>query len=158
DLANNISSNAGNMARVRNAGCVANLFTVNPTTLNGGSNLTRNLGGTTYNGLQLELRRRFAKGVLMGASYTWSHSLSTAGLIRSIRDMENPYTAPSGFDIRHALKLNWIYELPIGGKHHLLGNVHAPVLRTAISGWQFSGVSRVQSGTPSQLLGGRGTA
>src|SRR5205823_2582604 len=129
DLANNISTNAGNMARLRAANYAANLFTVNPTTLNGAANLTRNLGGTTYNALQLELRRRFSKGVLMGASYTWSHSLATAGNIRSVRDMENPYTAPSAFDIRHALKLNWIYELPIGTKHRLLGGLQTPILR-----------------------------
>jgi hypothetical protein len=130
---------------------------VNPATLNGGANLTRNLGGTTYNALQLELKRRFSKGVLMGASYTWSHSLSTAGLIRSVRDLDHPYEAPSAFDIRHALKLNWIYELPIGANHRLLGSANNRILRTALSGWQFSGVGRVQSGTPSQLLGGRGT-
>jgi hypothetical protein len=157
DLASNIAFNSANMTRLRNAGYPANLFTVNPTTLNGAATLTRNLGGTTYNALQFELRRRFSRGLLLGASYTWSHSLSTAGAIRSIRDMENPYTAPSAFDIRQALKMNWIYELPIGGRHRLLGNVHTPVIGTLISGWQFSGVSRVQSGTPSQLLGGRGT-
>jgi hypothetical protein len=157
DLASNIAFNAANMARLRAAGYPANLFTVNPTTLNGAANLTRNLGGTTYNALQLELKRRFSKGVLMGASYTWSHSLSTAGLIRSVRDLDHPYEAPSAFDIRHALKLNWIYELPIGANHRLLGSANNPILRTAFSGWQFSGVGRVQSGTPSQLLGGRGT-
>jgi Carboxypeptidase regulatory-like domain len=157
DLASNIAFNAANMARLRAAGYPANLFTVNPTTLNGVAQLTRNLGGTTYNALQLELRRRFSKGVLLGASYTWSHSLSTAGNIRSVRDMDNPYTAPSAFDIHHALKMNWIYELPIGQRHRLLGSLHTPVLTTLISGWQYSGVARVQSGTPSQLLGGRGT-
>jgi hypothetical protein len=93
----------------------------------------------------------------MGASYTWSHSLSTAGNTRSVRDLDNPYEAPSAFDIRHALKLNWIYELPFGSSHQLLGHIDNPILRTAVSGWQFSGVSRVQSGTPSLLLGGRGT-
>jgi len=157
DLASNIAFNSANMTRLRNAGYPANLFTVNPTTLNGGAFLTRNLGGTTYNALQVELRRRFAKGLLMGASYTWSHSLSTAGNLRSVRDLDNPYESPSAFDIRHALKMNWIYELPLGSGHQLLGQIGNPILRTAVGGWQFSGVSRVQSGTPSLLLGGRGT-
>ena len=157
DLASNIAFNSANMARLRAAGYPANLFTVNPTTLNGGAFLTRNLGGTTYNAAQVELRRRFSKGLLAGASYTWSHSLSTAGNILSVRDLNSPYEAPSPFDIRHALKLNWIYELPFGTNHQMFGHVGNPILRTAVSGWQFSGVSRVQSGTPSQLLGGRGT-
>jgi len=158
DLANTISSSATNMARLRAAGYPANLFTANPTTVNGAANLTTNRGGTTYNALQVEMRRRFTKGVLIGASYTWSHSLSTGNLL-TLRDLgtDNGYTTPSAFDIRHALKLNWIYELPFGKKHRMLGSLNNPILRTAVSGWQFSGVSRVQSGTPSLLTGGRGT-
>src|ERR1017187_2859926 len=33
---------------------------------------------------------------------------------------------PSRTDIRQALKLNGIYELPFGSKRHFLGNVHNP--------------------------------
>src|SRR5205823_5312749 len=119
DLANTIVASATNMARLRAAGYPANLFTVNPTTLNGGAFLTTNQGGTSYNALQIEMRRRFTKGVLIGASYTWSHSLAT-GNILSARDLgTDGYQTPSAFDIRHALKLNWIYELPFGQKHRL---------------------------------------
>src|SRR5262249_29243283 len=105
DLANTISSSATNMARLRSAGYAANLFTVNPATVNGAANLTTNRGGTTYNALQVEMRRRFTKGVLIGASYTWSHSLSTGNLL-TLRDLstDKGYTTPSAFDIRHALK------------------------------------------------------
>ncbi len=157
DLANTIANTAANMARLRNAGYPANLFVVNPTTVGGGSNLTRNLGGTTYNALQVEVRRRYSKGVLIGASYTWAHALSYDNIL-SLHGLDHGrYEAPSAFDTRHAIKLNWVYELPLGEKHALLGQVHNSVLRTAVSGWQFSGVSRVQSGSPSQLIGNRGT-
>ncbi len=157
DLANTIANTAANMARLRNAGYPANLFEVNPTTGGGGSFLTRNLGGTTYNGLQVEVRRRLSKGLLIGASYTWSHALSY-GNILSLHGLDNgQYDTPSAFDIRHAIKLNWIYELPFGTRHQLLGNVRNGILRTAVSGWQLSSVSRIQSGTPSQLIGNRGT-
>jgi len=157
DLANTIANTAADMTRLKNAGYPANLFVVNPTTGGGGANLTKNLGGTTYNGLQLEVRRRFSRGVLIGASYTWSHALSFDNIL-SLHGLDNGrYEVPSAFDIRHSVKLNWIYELPFGSNHRLLGSVHNGILRTAVSGWQFSGVSRIQSGTPSQLLGGRGT-
>ena len=157
DLANTIANTAADMTRLKNAGYPANLFVVNPTTGGGGANLTTNLGGTTYNALQVEVRRRFSKGVLIGASYTWAHALSYDNIL-SLHGLSNGlYEAPSAFDIRHAIKLNWIYELPFGSNHQLLGSVHNPIVRTAVSGWQFSGVSRIQSGTPSQLLGGRGT-
>jgi hypothetical protein len=157
DLASTIANTAANMTRLTKAGYPANLFEVNPTTVGGRASLTTNLGGTTYNGLQIEVRRRFSNGVLIGASYTWSHALSF-GNILSLHGLDNgQYEVPSAFDIRHAVKLNWIYELPFGSSHRLLGGAHNSILRTAVSGWQISGVSRIQSGTPSQLIGNRGT-
>ncbi|HEY1338952.1 MAG TPA: TonB-dependent receptor [Bryobacteraceae bacterium] len=157
DLAGTIAGNATFMRNLTNAGYPANLFRVNPTTVGGGANLTTNFGGTTYNALQVELRRRFTRGLLAGASYTWAHSLATGNFL-TVRDIGGDgFTAPSAFDNRHSIKLNWIYELPVGSKHRALGSVGNPVLRTAVSGWQFSGVARIQSGAPAQLTSGRGT-
>ena len=157
DVAANIAGNLSFMRNLTNAGYPSNLFRVNPATVNGNSNLTTNYGGTTYNALQIELRRRFTRGVLIGASYTWSHSLST-GNLQTLRDLNGSgFQTPSAFDTRHAVKLNWIYELPFGSGHRTMGNVGNAVLRTAVGGWQFSGVARVQSGTPAQLTSGRGT-
>jgi hypothetical protein len=54
---------------------------------------------------------------------------------------------PSQYDFRHALKANWIYELPVGPGKRLFaaGN---PVVRKALQGWEVAGVVRVQSGRP----------
>ncbi len=121
----------------------------------GGSsaNLTTNQGGSTYNSLQTEVRRRFSKGLLVGASYTWSHSLTT-GQILTLRNRDG-ITLPSAFDQRHGIKANWVYELPFGSGHPYLSAVGNPVLRKAVEGWQISGIGRLQSGTPSQLNSGR---
>jgi hypothetical protein len=157
DLATNIAGNATFMRNLTNAGYPANLFRVNPTTVNGGANLTTNFGGSTYNALQVELRRRFTHGLLIGASYTWSHSIATGNLL-TLRDLNTDgFETPSAFDNRHSVKLNWIYGLPFGSGHRALGSLGNPILRTAVTGWQFSGVARVQSGTPAQLTSGRGT-
>ena len=75
------------MNRLIAAGFPANLFQVNPSTGGSAVNLTTNQGGSSYNALQLELRRRFAKGLLIGASYTWSHSLSLQNLL-SLRNRD----------------------------------------------------------------------
>jgi hypothetical protein len=154
-LASNISGNATRMGNLVRAGRAVNFFIVNPTTGGSGANLTTNLGGSTYNAMQLELRRRMAAGLMIQGSYTWSHSLTT-GNIQTLRNLDG-FTTPSGFDIRHAVKLNWIYELPIGRNHRLLGSLQNPVLRKVAEGWQIAGVARLQTGTPNSIGGGRST-
>ena len=154
-LANSIAGNTTQMGRLVAANYPANLFQVNPSTGGSGANLTTNQGGSTYNSLQVEMRRRLAKGLLAGASYAWSHSLVT-GNILSLRNMDG-VTYPSAFDQRHTIKLNWVYELPWGPGREYLGSVQNPVLRKAIEGWQISGITRLQTGTPSELLSGRQT-
>ena len=151
------------MTSLRNAGYPANLFTVNPTTVNGGSFLVTNGGASTYNALQIEVRRRMASGLLLQGSYAWSKSLtnmpasSSAGSSQptTFRSSLND-KGPSPWDIRHGLKLNYVYELPIGpGKRYFShGNV---IARKALEGWQISGVSRVQSGSPDRITSNRGT-
>ncbi len=153
-FANSIAGNTGQMKNLTNAGYPANLFQVNPATGGSGANLTTNQGGSTYNGLQIEVRRRFAAGLQLGASYSWSHSLTT-GTVQTLRNRDG-ITTPSAFDERHAVKLNWLYELPFGPNHRLLGGGNR-VVRKAAEGWQVAGISRIQSGVPSLFAGGRST-
>ena len=152
-FAGTLASTASAMANLVAAGYPANLFEVNPATGGSGANLTTNLGGSTYNALQVEVRRRLSAGLQIGASYSWSHSLGDGNLL-SLRDMTG-VIEPSSFDERHAIKLNYVYELPIGGSHRFLGGGSNRILRKAAEGWQLSGISRIQSGTPSQLTSGR---
>lgn len=151
-LANSIAGNTAQMGRLVAAKYPANLFQVNPATGGSGANLTTNQGGSMYNALQLELRRRFAKGLLAGASYAWSHSL-LEGNVLSLRNRTG-VNYPSPFDQRHTVKLNWVYELPRGSGRSYLNSLGNPILRKAVEGWQVSGITRVQSGTPSQLITG----
>ena len=53
--------------------------------------------------------------------------------------------------------MNWVYELPWGPGRQFLSSVGNPVIRKAVEGWQISGITRIQSGTPSELLSGRQT-
>jgi hypothetical protein len=43
-------------------------------------NLVESGGNGNYNGLDLTLRKRFSKGVLLSASYSWSHALANSEL------------------------------------------------------------------------------
>lgn len=131
------------------AGLPANLWVANPDT---GTNLYESSGWTSYDALQLELRRRLARGVLVQSSYAFSKSLSTSytnglsGGYWTWRHKElNKTVSPQ--DITHAFKLNWIYELPVGRGRALLGGANGFVDRV-LGGWAIHGAGRLQSGTP----------
>ncbi len=139
----------------------SNYFLMNP--LAASSWIMDNGGGSTYNALQLELRRRLSNGLLVQGSYVWSKSLtnmfvssSAAALTpTTLRDFEYE-KGPAPRDVRHQFKVDWIYELPIGQGQRFL-NDNVPVLGKFLEGWQIGGVARIQSGTPILLTGGRAT-
>ncbi len=160
-LANAIVGNTTRMNRLIAAGRPANFFQVNPL-VGGAANLTVNGTHTNYHGLQVELRRRMSKGLLLQGSYVWSHSEANAfsnGRAGSFSTLRNYNTdkGPSPYDVRHALKLNWIYELPIGRGHRFLGGVQNRVAQKAMEGWQLASIVRLQGGTPIMLTSGRST-
>ncbi|HEV8146283.1 MAG TPA: carboxypeptidase regulatory-like domain-containing protein [Bryobacteraceae bacterium] len=162
-LANAIATNTTRMNRLIAAGRPVNFFEVNPLAGGTGSaTILQNAGHTHYNGLQTEVRRRMSKGLLFQGSYTWSHSTGnefTNGIAGSFTTARNQSldNGPSPYDIRHALKMNWIYELPFGAKRHFLNGHYNVFARKALEGWQIASVTRIQSGTPIRLTSNRGT-
>ena len=159
-MANAIAGNATRMNSLVRAGFPANLFRVNPTTVGGGAFLVTNGGNSTYNALQIELRRRLSSGLLAQGSYVWSKSLSNMQA-SSTSVTSQPTTlrssaldkGPSPWDIRHGFKLNFIYELPFGPRRALISGAKNVVARKLLEGWEVAGVSRVQSGGPDRLTG-----
>jgi hypothetical protein len=53
----------------------------------------------------------------------------------------------SPFDVRHAFKVNWVYELPMGKGKWLLGDSNGWV-NHLIGDWSLLGSVKLQSGTP----------
>ncbi|MEK7409647.1 MAG: carboxypeptidase-like regulatory domain-containing protein [Acidobacteriota bacterium] len=162
-LANAIAFNQTRMNRLTAAGYPANFFVANPTVVGGGAYLVTNGGNSTYNALQIEVRRRMSSGVLAQGSYVWSKSLSNM-LASSSVVFSQPTTLRSSaidkgaspWDIRHAFKLNFICELPFGPRRRFLPDLRNPLARKLLEGWEIAGVSRMQSGSP-ELLTGRAT-
>lgn len=160
-LANSIATNAARMNALTAKGYPLNFFQVNPTVGNGGSYVLANLGASYYNAATVEVRRRLANGFTFDGSYTWAKSLSN-GSDNSSSDFSTPTTLrnlgldkiPEPFDIRHAIKFNWIYQLPFGPGRAL--STSNRVLSKIVEGWQLAGVVRIQSGTP-LFLSGLGT-
>jgi hypothetical protein len=115
-----------------------NLFLVNPHLDD--VNLNGNGGYSRYDGLQVELRRRLSKGLLVQGNYVFAKSFTGARV-----SFRAPRINTLGDTLRHAFKVNWVYELPIGRGKMLLRNAGGLVDRLA-GGWEFYGTARIQSG------------
>ncbi len=156
-LATSIATNLTRMNNLfkANPNLPANFFVVNPTVASGGAYIVDNGGSSFYGAGQMEVRRRMSKGVLLQGSYVWSKSLANGSTNSSsayldptsLRDFRTD-RLPSAFDIRHAVKINGVYDLPVGPGRYFLGNVTNPVLGKMVSGWQLVGNVRLQSGSP----------
>jgi hypothetical protein len=105
-------------------------------------------GGTgTYAGMLLSIQRRRSHGLTVQGNYTWSHCISDLGntsLGVAGTNFENPFDRRSSrgdcgsSDVRHLFNLSTVYETP---------QLSDPMLRKLASGWQISGIARLQSGT-----------
>jgi hypothetical protein len=145
-----------------NGPCPLNMFVVNPTAASGGAWVENNSGSSYYDALQIELRRRLNRGLSLQGSYVWSKSLANTATSSSTSAAQ-PTTlrnlgidkVPSGYDLRHAIKTNWIYELPFGPGRRFASSGNA-VMRKVLEGWETTGVVRVQSGLPF-FINGLGT-
>jgi Carboxypeptidase regulatory-like domain len=131
------------------------------------------IGNSSYNALQVNLRKQFSQGVQFDLNYTYSKSLDITSAASRVGFAVYGYTniglvgsrlanafspnlarAPSDFDLTHQLNLNWIAELPFGKGRALKGNASGP-LNAFIGGWQLSGIARWTSGFPFSVDGGQ---
>lgn len=159
-LANTLATTATFFQRLVAAGYPPNFFMANPEAATGGAFLMFNGGDSTYHALQVEFRRRLARGLLVQANYTFGRALSNLQNVSSIvfqnyRTSRNPSLDKglSPFDINHAFKANWIWELPLGPGYRWSSSSGA--VNKLIGGWEFHGITRLQSGAPFQLTSGR---
>jgi len=130
----------GRRANAIAAGLPANFFIANPG-LQGGANFTGNGGYSRYDALQIDLRRRLSKGLLVQANYQFAKAFGSQRVsFRAPR-----INALDDITLQHAFKVNWGYELPIGRGKTLLGNASG-LLDRLVGGWEFYGSGRVQSG------------
>ncbi|MFN7992102.1 MAG: TonB-dependent receptor [Bryobacteraceae bacterium] len=133
-------------------------FFRNPYTL--GANAVNNFSSTTYNALQLDVRRRTRAGLQFQFNYTFSKALGNSAGDGQVRfepflDNANPALerARLPFDLTHVFKANFYVPLPFGpGKRFS----YAPLNRV-IGGWGISSFITYQSGNDFSVLSARGT-
>src|SRR5262249_13714633 len=100
-------------------------------------------GRDSYNGLQLALTRRSARGLAMNGQYTYGFSKGTSGGSNEARTVGNNARALAdfnyddgynNFDVRHTFNLSALYTFP--GEGALRG------------GWSVGGIVNARSGVP----------
>jgi len=109
-------------------------------------------GNAWYQGLQLNLQRRFSNGLSFGIAHTFSKSLME-GYGRNEGDglNSNTYQNPqnraaekgrAGFDVTHNFVSNFVYELPTPAIFQKgIGNAF-------FGGWQTNGIVTLRTGFP----------
>ena len=102
-----------------------------------------------YHSLQLQLIKRFARGVQFTTAYTWSHAIDE---VSDLFDLEGARVLPqnsfdrraeraaANFDVRHRFVYSVIWDLPFFDKSKVLG------------GWQVGSIGTFQTGQPYSVL------
>jgi Carboxypeptidase regulatory-like domain len=124
------------------------------------------IGNSSYNGLAVELRRRFSRGLQLIGAYTWSHNIddstadffTTALTPRRPQDFQNLRAdrSTSALDRRHRLTLTALYDVPFfKGDHNwfvknLVGNWEVAPIYT----YESPEYATVQSATTDANLNG----
>jgi hypothetical protein len=140
---NGLMGNATLRNNATAAGIPANYFVANPDLL-GGAFLLTNIGKSKYNSMQVELRRRYADGLLFQTSYVFGKGYVSdwetwRGDQQWIRDAGTPG------DVTHSIKANIVYDLPFGSGRKWANQGNGFVERV-VGGWQVGVNTRLQTG------------
>jgi hypothetical protein len=127
----------------------------------GANGYVGNFASSNYNGLLVNVRKRFSKSLQFKFNYTYSHSIDNVSAITNsyvtytgtgdglVCDLTNlrACRASSDFDARHIISADYVYDLPVGRDRSLLSG--APKwLDTFVGGWSWSGILTYRTGYP----------
>ena len=120
------------------------------------------IGNSNYNSAVVTARYQGRHGIYFEGSYTVGKSIDDGSSFfgstgeRAGLDDRNNLAAdrgPSSFDIRHRAVFVFVYDLPIGPGHRFLGWSNG-INHQVFGGWQISGNTTIQSGTPFTVFNG----
>jgi len=118
------------------------------------------VGKSTYNAAEVVFKKRLSFGLTLNANYTYSkilgyESATLEGNQGTDNAVQNAYDPQADYsilpeDVRHALVLDYSYQLPFGaGKPFLSARGFSNALA---GGWTVSAIQRYQSGFPLSIL------
>jgi hypothetical protein len=107
-----------------------------------------NTTNASYNSVQVGLRMENRHNLTVQLAYTYSHEIDQ--VTYDLNSVSNPfntaYDRGSGaLDRRHIFNANYIYSLPF------FAHSSNTLERTTLGGWQISGITVAQTGTPQPL-------
>ena len=120
------------------------------------------IGNSNYSSAVTTARYQGRHGIYFEGSYTIGKSIDDGSSFfgstgeRAGLDDRNNLAAdrgPSSFDIRHRAVFSYVVDLPVGPGHRLLAWNNG-VNRQVFGGWQISGSTTIQSGTPFTVFNG----
>jgi hypothetical protein len=110
------------------------------------------VGNSTFEALQVNVRRPFQNGFLLLANYMWSHSINDGSIGGGESDTPQDSfcracdKASSDDDVRHMFNLSVVYQLPFGaGKRYLSS---PGIARALLGNWEVSAIGTTQTGLP----------
>ena len=130
-------------------------YLYNTTTFNNGD-ITQALSEfhSSYNSLQARYEQRYAGGLTLLNSFTWSHDMDNASstLEANTPCPQNGYNieadyGQSDYNLPVTNVTTLVYDLPVGHGHRFLSSANG-LVNTVLGGWQISGVNTMQAGTP----------
>jgi hypothetical protein len=121
-------------------------------------NYVESSANSIYHSLQVQGEKRFTRNYWVHVSYSFSHSIDDASdvlgvLVNDSSAQQNPNDnrnnrAASQFDLRHILTVSHTWETPF------FRNSKNALLRGALGGWSFAGISTYRSGYPVNIFAG----
>ncbi|MBL8291776.1 MAG: hypothetical protein JNN08_08065, partial [Bryobacterales bacterium] len=154
---------AGELANVYYTNGLSGSVQLYPVPIGQGRNMMTNYSNANYNALQVDYFRRFSRGFQGQFNYVYSKVMSDAAIGDSNQSLFEPFLdirngalerARTPYDITHAFKGNFVYELPFGsGQRFNMGRVGNLIF----GGWKISGLLTRQSGSPFSINSLRGT-
>ncbi|MEJ7623990.1 MAG: TonB-dependent receptor [Pyrinomonadaceae bacterium] len=107
-------------------------------------------GNSSYNAMNLEIKKRFSTNMQFLASYTWSHSIDDSSDLQTLlkpQDNTNfrAEKADSLFDQRHRFVFSGVMSSPDGWRS-------AGGFRSFLSGFTFAPIVEIASGRPFNII------
>ena len=116
----------------------------------GAINVVMGSGASNYNGMQVQVSRRYAQRFQYGIAYTWAKTLDYANDDSSNVSFPRPYKAfnygPADHDQTQIFTANYIWDIP--GLSQRLNNA---LVKAVFDGWQLSGTTSLVTGRPKSV-------
>jgi hypothetical protein len=105
---------------------------------------------SNYHSMQVQVNRRFTKGLQFGGAWTWSKSMDYVSndfaAVAAVVPIRIWNYGKSDFDRTHIVQINWVWDVPAASKL-----IKSKVVSAIADHWQISGIASFISGSPSGI-------